>query len=467
MTRPSSTLYQMDYQNPHAEGVLKIPVLVVCNTSDEQLLSNIKTNSARDLKWVGFRPKRDSAAIIVGGGPSLADHLDAIRASVAKGGVIFACNAAATFLIDNGIDVAFQVIADAKPETATLVEPRALYHLFASQVDPACFDVPHETKNFVMLWHLHMDNMEDVFPEERKKRGGYALVGGGAAVGNSACALSYVMGYRTLEIFGLDSSHRGDASHAYDQPMNRFIPTIRVDWADKTFTSSVAMKAQAEKFIITGRALEQAGCKLTVHGDGLLPTMWNTPISSLSEQNKYKLMWQLDAYRDYAPGEHLVDFFLSKLEPKKGELVVDFGCGTGRASLELHKRGYGVYLIDFADNCRDEEAIQLPFLEWDLTRPIPVRSNYGLCTDVMEHIPTTDVAQVLTNILEASKAVMFQISTVKDSFGALLGAELHLTVRDHEWWMSMFDALDLTVTSSWKTETNSVFIVTRKESINA
>jgi SAM-dependent methyltransferase len=240
-----------------------------------------------------------------------------------------------------------------------------------------------------------------------------------------------------------------------------------VEWSDKTFISSVAMKAQADKFIITGRALEQAGCKLNIHGDGLLPTMWNTPVSSLSEQNKYKLMWQFDAYRDYAPGEHLVDTFLTSLEPKKGELVVDFGCGTGRASVELHKRGYGVYLIDFADNCRDEEAMQLPFLEWDLTRPIPVRSNYGLCTDVMEHIPTPDVAQVLTNILEASKAVLFQISTVKDSFGALLGTELHLTVRDHEWWMSMFDALDLQVTSSRKNDGNSLFIVTRKESINA
>jgi hypothetical protein len=463
MTSPSSTLYQMDYQNPHAEGVLKIPVLVVCNTSDEQLLSNIKTNAAREGRWIGFKPVKDNAAIIVGGGPSVADHLDDIRRLSEAGGVIYACNAAATFLIENGITPHYQVIADAKPETATLVEPRAVLHLFASQVDPACFEkVPS-----AMLWHLHMDNMEDAFPEERRKRGGYALVGGGAAVGNSACALAYVMGYRTLEIFGLDSSHRGEASHAYDQPMNRFIPTIRVDWADRSFISSVAMKAQAEKFIITGRALEQAGCKVSVHGDGLLPTMWNTPVTSLSEQNKYKLMWQFDAYREYAPGEHLVETFLTTLKPEKGDLVVDFGCGTGRASIELHKRGYRVYLIDFADNCRDEEAMSLPFLEWDLVRPVPVRANYGLCTDVMEHIPPNDVAQVLTNILEAAKTVLFQISTVKDSFGALLGTELHLTVRDHQWWMAMFHTLDLHVTTSWKNEGNSLFIVTRKESINA
>ena len=58
--------------------------------------------------------------------------------------------------------------------------------------------------------------------------------------------------------------------------MNEFIPTVNVEWAGKTYLSSVAMKAQAEKFQITGQALKREGCTINVHGEGLLPAMWNT-----------------------------------------------------------------------------------------------------------------------------------------------------------------------------------------------
>jgi hypothetical protein len=456
MARPTSTVYQMDIQNPHASAPLKVPVLVLCNTSDEQLFANIKTNAANGAEWVGFRPAHDGIAVLVGGGPSLANHLEDIRKLALAGGTIFAMNGAATFLETHGIRPAYQVIADAKPETATLIEPRAIAHLFASQVDPACFAaVPG-----ALLWHLEMPGIEDAFPEARRKRGGYALVGGGAAVGNSACALAYVMGYRTMHLFGYDSSHKGEASHAYDQPMNRFIPTIDVEWAGKKFTSSLAMKAQAEKFMITGQALKQAGVDLHVHGEGLLPTMWNTPVENITERDKYRLMWQLDAYREHAPGEYLVELFLHHLHPIG--LIIDFGCGTGRAALALAKKGQDVLLIDFADNCRDEEAIGLPFLEWDLSLPIPARADFGLCTDVMEHIPTEDVAKVLSNIMESARTVMFQISTVKDAFGAMLGTDLHLTVRSHEWWLAHFDFIECAVLHQHRGENASIFIVTRK-----
>jgi len=433
MTR-TATVYQMNYRNPHASAPLVLPVLVLCNTPDEVIAANVRANSARDdLEWVAFEEPHGYTAVIVGGGPSMADHVDAINRLADKPTTwIFALNGASAFLTGQGIPVDYQVIADAKPETATLIDPEANEHLIASQCDPACFGkamVP-------TLWHLATDGIEDNFPADRRARGGYALVGGGAAVGNSALCLAYVMGFRRFEIFGMDSSHREGASHAYDQPMNRFIPTVDVEWGGKTYTSSVAMKAQAEKFQITGQMLKQAGCKLTVHGDGLLPAMWNTPKENLSERNKYQLVWQFDCYREYSPGEQAVETFIEVAKPHG--LIIDFGCGTGRASLELARRGHDVLLIDFADNSRDDAAIDLPFIEWDLTKPCPARGNFGLCCDVMEHIPPGDVATVIRNIMDAGRSVFFQISTVKDSFGALIGADLHLTVRDHKFWRGQF-----------------------------
>jgi uncharacterized Rossmann fold enzyme len=455
MTAPKTTLYQTHYRNPHASKPLVLPVLVLCNTPDEELEENIRRNAALDLNWIGFNPPQACSAIMVGGGPSLADSIPEIRRQMAYGSVIFAMNGASSYLTERNIPVHYQVILDAKPETAALVDPNAEQHLMASQVAPATMDAAGPFKR---VWHLAVsEDMDRLFPEERRKRGGYALVGGGASVGNSALALAYVLGFRRFDLFGYDSSHRGDKSHAYPQPMNDFIPNIEVEWAGKTYTASVAMKSQAEKFQMFGQTLKQAGCTLRVHGDGLLPAMWNTPAESLREKDKYRLMWSVDQYRNCSPGEACVDQIMEHLKPSG--LVIDYGCGTGRASIALSKRNLSVLLVDFADNCRDEEAMALPFLEWDLSQPLPCAAEYGICCDVMEHVPPVQVDAVLTNIMGASRKVFFQISTVPDGFGDMIGKSLHLTVKPVEWWREKFEALGFDVKWQASDDVSCRFVV--------
>lgn len=456
MTRPTTTVVQMPYRNPHASMPLILPVLVVCNTSDEQLHQNIARNAALPLQWVGMHKAHDGVIVLCGGGPSLADSLAEIKRLNADGATVWAMNGAHKYLRAHGIEPDAQVLADGKSETATLVDDAAKAFYIASQCDPLTVDRAMAAGR-VTLWHLAIsEEMDDLFPVSRKKAGGYALIGGGASVGNSALCLAYVLGFRRMELFGYDSSHKEGASHAYDQPMNQFIPTSEVEWAGKTYVASVAMKAQAEKFQITGQALKREGCAINVHGDGLLPAMWNTPPGSLTESDKYRLMWSTEAYREVSPGECVVPVILEVLRPEG--LVLDFGCGTGRASLGLSKAGCDVLCIDFADNCRDEEAMGLPFLQWDLTKPLPPHAHYGICTDVMEHILPTDVEQVVANIMAAADNVFFQISTVPDVMGALIGQDLHLTVRPHGWWRDMLGRFG---SVSWESDMGeaSMFVV--------
>lgn len=435
MTRPTTTVVQMPYRNPHATQALILPVLVVCNTSDEDLHRNIERNSALSLPWVGMAKAHDGVAVLCGGGPSIADRIEAIKAHSAAGGTVFAMNGASEFLRSHGIQVNAQVIADAKQETSKLVDVGAAVRYVASQCHADTVDAAISGGD-TAIWHLGIsEDMDDLFPSDRKKAGGYALVGGGASVGNSAMCLAYVLGFRRMEVYGYDSSHRNDESHAYDQPMNRFIPTVDVEWAGKTYRASIAMKAQAEKFQITGQALKREGCVITVHGEGLLPAMWNTDHGDLAECDKYRLMWSTDAYRDFSPGEAVSPLILQHLKPSG--LVLDFGCGTGRASLALSRAGCDMLCIDFADNCRDEEAMGLPFLQWDLTKPLPPHAHYGICTDVMEHIEPENVETVISNIMQAADSVFFQISTVPDVMGAMIGQELHLTVKPHAWWCEL------------------------------
>ncbi len=428
--------------------------MVLCNTSDEDLARNIKLNSARDLPWLQAAEEHDGVAVIVGGGPSAADCLDRIDYLQGAGATVFALNAASDWLRGHGIETDYQFIADAKDETATLVDPDAKAHLFASQVSVRTMDAASNPT----VWHLAIDDVESYFPSDRVTRGGYVLLGGGHT-GNAAMCAAYAMGFREIHVFGYDSSHRDGQSHAYRQAMNDFIPTVDVEWAGRTFTASVAMKAQAEQFQTTAKALQASGCALSVYGDGLLPHMWRAKPENLTERDKYRLMWQFDSYRECSPGEMTVEAFLESVKPDG--LVIDFGCGTGRASVELAKRGHEVLLIDFADNCRDDEALPLPFLEWDLTQPMNVRAPYGFCSDVMEHIPPEDVNAVLANIMQAAERVFFRIDTDDDQCGVLIGHKLHMSVFPHEEWRRRLEAVG-TVLADLQGPEVSVFYVERK-----
>lgn len=446
---------ELRYQNEGASKPLILPVHLICNTSDEQIYENIRINSHNhNTGWVKCEDAHDGIAIIVGSAPSMLDTLDDIRAMQDAGGKIFALNNAANVLYDNGIFADYQVMIDARIETAELIAP-AKVHLFGSQVHPECFRrCPDAT-----LWHLQVGNIEDYFPEYDDA---YALIGGAASVGNTATCLAYAMGYRDLQIFGMDSSHKDGVSHAKHQSINDGDPCAWVTYNGKQYLCSLTMKLQAERFQETSKALQDEGAKITVHGYGLLPDMWRLPPDEMSEVNKYTLMWNQPEYREVSPGELCAKTFIDTVKPSGR--VIDYGCGTGRGSLKIKESGCDVLLVDFTENSRDYEAKSLPFLKHDLTKPLPgdVFSKYGFCTDVMEHINPDDVEGVIRNIMDASEVVFFNISTIPDVCGDLIGQQLHLTVKPHSWWKELFAAMDYNV--SWDEERSiaSLFIVKKR-----
>jgi hypothetical protein len=446
---------QIKHWNPGATAPLILPVHVICNTSDDDLHRNIKANSARPRqmlrRWVKTEPAHDHVAVLVGSGPSLADTLDEVRAHAQAGAVIFAMNGAATYLHDRGITADYQVMIDPREETKQLVGV-AKDHLIASQCHPAIFDaLPH-----ARLYHLQIEGIDDDLPTYEEA---FALVGGAASVGNTSTVLAYVLGFRTLHLYGYDSSHRSAQSHAFHQRMNDGEPNCVVVWNGKEYRTSLTMKLQAEKAQETLSALTTAGCTIHVHGSGLLPDMWNTPMEVLPEREKYMRMWSVAGYRNLSPGEDAAQMFLDLVQPSG--LVIDFGCGTGRGGLAISKAGHDVFLVDFASNCRDTEALHLPFLEHDLTERCPLHGDVGYCTDVMEHIPPDLVEAVIHNIMRSVPTAFFQIATVPDNFGAVINQRLHLTVEDHAWWRATFERLGYAVTHDTDAGMHSIFVIQR------
>jgi len=155
-------------------------------------------------------------------------------------------------------------------------------------------------------------------------------------------------------------------------------------------------------------------------------------------------MWEHEEYRRVSPGEHCAQEFLREAKPRKGATVLDLGCGTGRGGFALAFFGaLDVTLVDFAENCLDKDvrdmlepqAHAIRFVEADLTKPLPVNAAYGFCTDVLEHIPPSQVDSVIKNCLAACQHVYFQIATGDDVMGDLVGHKLHLSVHPFEWWV--------------------------------
>jgi SAM-dependent methyltransferase len=213
------------------------------------------------------------------------------------------------------------------------------------------------------------------------------------------------------------------------------------------------------------------------------------PVDDLTESELdrlYEDTWEMPAYRRRSPGEKIVGLFWDFATTEKGvppyktQTVIDWGCGTGRAGYELYKKGLDVTLIDFAKNSLDENIAEeaenndrLRFVVGDLTKPLDIEkpSQYGFCTDVLEHIPEEDIDACLDNILANSKHVFFQIACFSDVWpierdGVVEEVEMHLCIHDYKWWLQKLVEKDCIIHTSKDTLRHCIFYVTNRKAID-
>lgn len=434
MQRLGVSRITIQHQNPGATMPLVMPVQLICNSPETLIAKHVRHNS-RDprIPWLTEKPAHDTPAVICGMGPSIADYLAEIKSRQDKGAHVFALNGAAKYLHDNGIMPDFQIIVDSRERTTKLVGP-AMQHLFASQVHPTCFKMCPGATQF----HMAVEDIDDLLPEKKPP---HCLIGGGGSVAPTAAVIANALGYREIHCYGHDSSsrpapegERGFKSHVTPQPMNDGEAMCEVKFDGKVYICSLTMAYQADRFMQVAAALDAVGCKVAVYGYGLLPDRFNATPEAISEAEKYRRMWEHEAYRVTSPGETCVETFLEAAKPRKGATITDFGCGTGRAAVKLAEAGLVVTTLDITDNCRDTAALHMLFHLHDLREPVPFKTEYGFCADMMEHIPPDDVETVLRNILDAAPTTFFQINTMPDAMGVLIEQPLHLTVRPYTWW---------------------------------
>jgi hypothetical protein len=160
---------------------------------------------ARNLPTIGEQ------AIVCGGGPSLEDSLETIRQLKAGGAKIFALNNSAQFLVGKGIKPDYQILLDPRPQNVAFIdEPWAHELLIASQCHPSLFEQAAKIGYRTTLWHPAIPGID----EHINKKDAIKITCN-ITIGLSCLSLIYHMGHRNLHLFGYDSSHKEDKSHAY------------------------------------------------------------------------------------------------------------------------------------------------------------------------------------------------------------------------------------------------------------
>ena len=182
-----------------------------------------------------------------------------------------------------------------------------------------------------------------------------------------------------------------------------------------------------------------------------------------TERAKYSELWSdVPDYRKYSPGMENVSRFMDIVKPEPDSTLIDIGCGTGGAGLEFQRLGLSVRWLDITDAGLGDDIPCSRFIQkslWSNWNDWKYGYDYGFCCDVMEHIPQEYTMLVIDRIISHCRVSWFQIALIPDSFGAVIGQPLHLTVKPFQWWLerlrgagNVVDARDLAETALFVVE---------------
>ena len=240
------------------------------NADRSVFCENISTNiaAAREYNVPLFTTKR---AVLVCGGPSARDFVEEIRAH-REGGEIWCVNGAHDWLRAHcGMRPNVCVVMDANPMADTWIKQPlvGVRYMIASQASPLLLRRLIGAGVRVQLWHAALDN------EAHDLMGPDATITAPAnTVGLHALQLMCLSGVRHVTVYGMDSSHRPDADHAYDNSGQNAAQELEFVFQGVSYRATGTWAAQADMFAKMYPRFVKAGMRIDVKGDGLLPHMW-------------------------------------------------------------------------------------------------------------------------------------------------------------------------------------------------
>lgn len=252
-----------------------------CNTTDEVILEQVRQNIRRGLPQIYPHQPNNVTAIVVCGGPSLESTKKDLARAVWAGGKIFACNGAYQWCIENNLKPSAALMLDAREFNSRFIDEPVdgCKYMLAAQCHPTTFDKCRGRET--LIWHACSAGDVEVEMLKEYYFDHVTPVTLGTTIGIRAISLIRMLGFQSMEVFGLDSCWLDKEHHAYEQLENQeqripiwLRPEGRDDKAIRFQCAPWHMK-QFEDFI---ELIKERGelFQLNLHGNGLLATMLRT-----------------------------------------------------------------------------------------------------------------------------------------------------------------------------------------------
>lgn len=396
------------------------------NTTDRQLRTNLENAKSLGLPELSVMPAHPGTLAIVGSGPSLKDNWRLIPPDCE----VMALNGAYRFLKDQGRvpeyfamldarDVNTSFVQDTSPETAFLI---------ASQCHPDVFEALSD--RHVTLFHLGTPTTRQAFPDADP------YVGGGGTVGLSALGLALALGYRTVILYGFDSSFEGESHHVRPQSQNANQTEIDVWVQDRKYRTTHAMAAQTMDFFPFYEAIRKFAPDFTIHlmGRGLFYDFVvtnNNPTSRERELAKYREAYQHD---DYGMSEGRREALDEVLKDIRGESWLDVSTGRGELMELARKHGFtdvhGTETVPelIRENMTLAVLPNLPFSS--------KVSDVVSLIEVIEHLLPDDIRPALLELDRiATRHILISAAVFPHWYG---GVNMHPSARPEEEWDALF-----------------------------
>ncbi len=250
-----------------------------CNVSEEVILQQVAQNIRRQLPQAYPYQENNETVALVCGGPSLKTTEKELVEAYWSGCKVVAVNGAYQWCIDHNIRPSCMVMLDVRAFNARFVKTpvKGCRYLLAAQCHPDTFELCKDRD--VIIWHcLSAGQAEvDLISEYYFKLANPVTLGTTVAI--RAVQLLRMFGFRSFEIFGLDSCWMDDIHHGYHQPENdadkRFVAWLRPEGREDLwchFTCAPWMMRQAHDFQdLVGK--QGDNFRLNVHGNGLIATI--------------------------------------------------------------------------------------------------------------------------------------------------------------------------------------------------